>query len=107
LVSQDERATNLIFRKLKNTARVAKNSVSDRVVAILNEPNAIFADVAHLVSGRLGRDLLNSGDLDAGIYWAGQVQGLIHDVPSVSELITRIVHEATGLIETRLRAVIA
>jgi NAD(P)H-dependent flavin oxidoreductase YrpB (nitropropane dioxygenase family) len=39
--------------------------------------------------------------------WAGQVQGLIHDVPSVSELITRIVLEATGLIETRLRAVLA
>src|SRR5882757_8015882 len=107
LVTQDERATNLIFRKLKNTARVARNSVSDQVVAILNEPNTTFADVAHLVSGRLGRDLLNSGDLDAGIYWAGQVQGLIHDVPSVSELIARIVHEATGLIETRLRAVLA
>jgi nitronate monooxygenase len=107
LVAQDERATNLIFRKLKNTARVAKSPVSDRVVAILNEPNTVFADVAHLVSGRLGRDLLSSGDLDAGIYWAGQVQGLIHDVPSVSELITRMVYEATGLIETRLRTVLA
>jgi len=77
------------------------------VVAILNEPNTTFTDVAHLVSGRRGRELLDSGDLDAGIYWAGQVQGLIHDVPSVSELITRIVLEATGLIETRLRAVLA
>jgi NAD(P)H-dependent flavin oxidoreductase YrpB (nitropropane dioxygenase family) len=107
LVSQDERATNLIFRKLKNTARVAKNSVFDQVVAILNEPNTTFTDVAHLVSGRSGRDLLDSGNLDAGIYWAGQVQGLIRDVPSVRELITRIVHEATGLIETRLRTVLA
>jgi NADH:quinone reductase (non-electrogenic) len=107
LVAQDERATNLIFRKLKNTARVAKNSVSDRVVALLNEPNTTFTDVAHLVSGRRGRELLDSGDLDAGIYWAGQVQGLIRDVPSVHELITRIVREATGLIETRLRTALA
>jgi NAD(P)H-dependent flavin oxidoreductase YrpB (nitropropane dioxygenase family) len=52
-----------------------------RVVAILNEPHTTFDDVAHLVSGRRGRELLDSGDLDAGIYWAGQVQGLIHDIP--------------------------
>ena len=107
LVVQDERATNLIFRKLKNTARVARNSVSDQVVAILNEPDTTFTDVAHLVSGRRGRELLDSGNLDVGIYWAGQVQGLIHDVPSVGELITRIVLEASGLIETRLRSVLA
>jgi NADH:quinone reductase (non-electrogenic) len=107
IVANDERATNLIFRKLKNTARVARNSVSDRVVDILNAPQTTFADVAHLVSGKRGRQLLDSGDLDAGIYWAGQVQGLIHDIPTARELITRIVQEATSLIETRLRAVLA
>jgi NADH:quinone reductase (non-electrogenic) len=107
IVANDERATNLIFRKLKNTARVARNSVSDRVVDILNAPQTPFADVAHLVSGKRGRQLLDSGDLDAGIYWAGQVQGLIHDIPTARELITRIVQEATSLIETRLRAVLA
>ena len=107
IVMNDERATHLIFRKLKNTARVARNSVSDQVTAILNEPHTTFADVAHLVSGRRGRDLLDSGNLDAGIYWAGQVQGLIHDVPTVEELMIRIVQEATMLIATRLQAMLA
>jgi NADH:quinone reductase (non-electrogenic) len=107
LVANDERATNLIFRKLKNTARVARNSVSDRVVAILNDPQTTFDDVAQLVSGKRGRELLQSGDLDTGIYWAGQVQGLIHDIPTVGELMTRIVQDATALIGRRLRAVLA
>jgi NAD(P)H-dependent flavin oxidoreductase YrpB (nitropropane dioxygenase family) len=104
MVLNDERSTNLIFRRLKNTARVAKNSVSDRVIEILNEPNTSFADVAPLVSGQRGRALLDSGDLDAGIYWAGQVQGLIHDIPTVAELIERIVREATELLTKRLPA---
>jgi nitronate monooxygenase len=104
MVLNDERSTNLIFRRLKNTARVAKNSVSDRVIEILNEPNTSFADVAPLVSGQRGRALLDSGDLDAVIYWAGQVQGLIHDIPTVAELIERIVREATELLTKRLPA---
>jgi NADH:quinone reductase (non-electrogenic) len=102
LVANDERATNLIFRKLRNTARVGKNSVSDKVVSILNEPGTTFDDVSELVRGSHGRHLLESGNLDAGIYWAGQVQGLIHDVPTVNELIQRIIHEAKTLIQDRL-----
>jgi hypothetical protein len=54
LVANDERATNLIFRKLRNTARVGKNSVSDKVVAILNEPGTTFDDVSQLVRGCAG-----------------------------------------------------
>src|SRR6059058_4162955 len=40
LVDNDERGTNLIFRSLRNTARVGKNGVSDRVVEILKRPEA-------------------------------------------------------------------
>jgi NAD(P)H-dependent flavin oxidoreductase YrpB (nitropropane dioxygenase family) len=97
LVQNDERATNVIFRKLRNTARVGKNSVSDQVVEILARPEAKFEDVAHLVRGANGRELLESGDLDRGLVWAGQSQGLIHDVPSVAELIDRLIREATAI----------
>jgi nitronate monooxygenase len=102
IVQNDERATNLIFRSLKNTARVAKNSVSDKVVEILRRPDAKFEDVAHLVKGSQGRIALETGDLDAGLIWAGQVQGLIHDIPTVKELVHRIVREATDIIRKRL-----
>lgn len=103
LVDNDERGTNLIFRSLKNTGRVGKNSVSDQVVDILKRPDAKFEDVAHLVRGASGRVLLESGDLDAGLVWAGQVQGLIRDIPTVAELMERIVREARSIIQQRLQ----
>jgi nitronate monooxygenase len=106
LVDNDERGTNLIFRSLRNTARVGKNGVSERVVEILKRPDAKFEDVAHLVRGAQGRVLLETGDLDAGLVWAGQVQGLIHDIPTVAELIQRIIREATDIIASRLPGVL-
>jgi len=102
LVDNDERGTNLIFRSLRNTARVGKNSVSDKVVELLKQPDAKFENVAHLVRGAQGRVLLETGDLDAGLVWAGQVQGLIRDIPTVAELIGRIVREALDIIQKRL-----
>jgi len=103
LVDNDERATNLIFRSLKNTGRVGKNSVSDQVVEILQQPDATFEDIAHLVKGAEGRTVLETGDLEAGLIWAGQVQGLIHDIPTCAELIQRIVEDATNIIKGRLQ----
>ena len=99
LVDNDERETRLIFRKLRNTARVARNSVAEKVVEILARPEADFAEVVHLVSGANGRVALETGDLDAGLIWAGQVQGLIRDIPSVAELIGRIMAEAAAIID--------
>lgn len=106
LVENDERATRVIFKSLRNTARVGRNSVSDKVVEILKRPDAKFEDVAHLVRGSLGRVVLETGDLDAGLVWAGQVQGLIHDIPTVAELVRRTVEEARIIIQRRLPALL-
>ncbi|EJL31317.1 nitronate monooxygenase family protein [Novosphingobium sp. AP12] len=106
-VENDERGTNLIFRKFKNTARVGKNSVSDEVVEISARPDAQFEDIRHLVAGAVGRELLASGDLDKGIFWAGMVQGLIHDVPTCRELIERIIGDAEEIVKGRLGAMLA
>lgn len=102
LVDNDERGTNLIFRKFKNTGRVAKNSVSDEVVEISLREGSVFPDIQPLVSGARGRVALETGDLDAGLIWAGQIQGLIHDIPTCQDLITRIVDDATAIIQHRL-----
>lgn len=107
LVDNDERATNLIFRSLRNTGRVSKNSVSDEVVEILNNPESKFDDIHHLVKGADGRKALESGDLDAGLIWAGQVQGLIDDIPTVDELIQRIVSDASNIIQDRLNGILS
>lgn len=106
MVENDERATNLIFRTLHNTARVMKNAVSDEVVAIERKGGAKFEDVQHLVAGVRGRQAMAEGDTDGGIWSAGMIQGLIHDVPTVKELIDRIVEDAEAIIRKRMSAMV-
>ena len=101
-LDNDERGSNLIFRKFKNTARVGKSAVSDEVVRRLAEPDASFADVKDLVAGTAGRDMLETGDMSKGVFWAGMVQGLIHDLPTCGELIGRIISEAETILDSRL-----
>jgi NAD(P)H-dependent flavin oxidoreductase YrpB (nitropropane dioxygenase family) len=102
LVGGDERATDLIFRSYRNTARVAKNAISGKVRE-LEAQGLPFAEVASLVKGQRGREAFESGNTqDHGVWTAGMVQGLIHDVPSVKELVDRIMAEADEIIRSRL-----
>ena len=101
-VDNDERGSFLVFRNFKNTARVGKSAVSQEVVRRLAKPDATFEDVRELVAGVSGKQLLQTGDLTKGVFWAGMVQGLIHDVPTCEVLINRIVAEAESIIRGRL-----
>jgi NAD(P)H-dependent flavin oxidoreductase YrpB (nitropropane dioxygenase family) len=107
IVANDERGTNLIFRTMHNTARVAKNAVSDEVVGIERRGNAKFDDVKELVAGTRGARVYDTGDVDAGIWSAGQTQGLIHDIPTCKELMDRIISEAEKIIRERLDRAVA
>ncbi len=103
LVANDERSTILVFRKFRNTARVVRNSVSEEIVSIEARPESTFADIAALASGVRGRaEVLGKGDTEGGMWWAGQTQGLIHDVPTCDELVSRMVAEAESIIASRL-----
>ncbi|QLJ04023.1 nitronate monooxygenase [Streptomyces sp. NEAU-sy36] len=106
LVEATERDTELIFRQLRNTSRVARNAVSEQVVRILGD-GGDFSDVRELVAGVRGRRVFETGDLDLGTWTAGMAQGLVHDIPTVRELIDRIVTEAHDLISGRLAGVLA
>ena len=106
IVANDERSTSLIFRTLHNTARVAKNAISDEVIAIEKRGNATFADIKDLVAGIRGATVLDQGEMDAGIWSAGQSQALIHDIPTCAELVSRITREAEAMIRERLAGMI-
>jgi NADH:quinone reductase (non-electrogenic) len=94
LVAASERDTQLIFRTLKNTARVFRNRVSREVVAIENRAGGCqFADIRPLVAGARGRQALEAGDPDSGIVSAGLVIGLIEDIPTCQVLLQRMVRE--------------
>ncbi len=103
MVESDERQTALIFRTLKNTARVYKNSVAEKVVEIEAKPGQTdFNELAPLVSGEKGRKVMDNGDMEYGIWSAGMVIGLIHDIPTCKVLVDRIVNDAEGIIRGRL-----
>lgn len=94
LVNKTERDTHLVFRTLKNTARVLKNDVSDEVVATERRPGGCsFDDIRHLVAGSRGKAALDAGDPNGGIITAGMVMGLITDIPTCQELLDRMVRE--------------
>ena len=106
IVANDERQTELIFRTMRNTSRVARNTVSQQVVAMEKE-GAKFDQIRHLVAGSRGKQVFVTGDPNEGIWSAGQVQGLIHDIPSCAELVSRIVREAESMIENRLSGMLS
>ncbi len=108
IVAGSELDTELIFRPLRNTARVASNTVSREVVETLNRGGQ-FEDVKDLVAGsRGGVKVYETGDLDAGIWSVGASMGLINDIPTVGgDLVARMVDEAEQLIGSRLSDMIA
>jgi nitronate monooxygenase len=103
IVANDERATVLVFREFRNTARVARNAISEEIAEISRRPGAVFDEVAHLASGERGRrEVLAGGDMDGGLWWAGQAQGLIDEVLSCREVVDSIVAAAEQIIGKRL-----
>ena len=103
IVDNDERATDLIYRPFRNTARVARNAVSKEIRDIESRDGATFEDIRHLAAGVRGREqVLRDGDVDGGVWFASMAQGLIHDIPTVADLVARIVDEAEAIISHRL-----
>ena len=73
------------------------------VVKIQQDTTKTIEDVRHLVAGVRGRtNVMEGGDMDGGIWSAGQSQGLIHDIPSCEELVKRIMHQAEEIVHARL-----
>ncbi len=106
LVRGSERDTALLFRTLRNTARVFRNAIADEVRAIEQRPGGCeFEDIRPLVAGARGRAALASGAVDDGVISAGQCIGLIDDVPSCAELIARMVADCRERLDVARRFV--
>ena len=103
IVAATELDTRLVMRPLRNTERVLRNGAVDRLLLKERElgPNLKFEDIINEVAGVYPR-IMKEGDMDAGAWSCGMVAGLIHDVPSVKQLIDRIMAQAHAIIEQRL-----
>jgi len=95
IVDNTELDTVLVGRNLRNTARVARNAVSEEVAAIQRDPTTTFDDVRHLMSGARAREAVDQqGDINGGIWSSGQSQALVHDIPTCKELVANIMAQA-------------
>ena len=103
IVAATERDTRLIMRSLRNTERVLNNRGVEEISRIEAERGdaLVIDDVRDLVAGIYPR-VMQDGEIDAGAWSCGMVAGLIQDIPTVAELIDRIMREAESLIGERL-----
>ncbi|RAR59335.1 2-nitropropane dioxygenase precursor [Paraburkholderia unamae] len=106
IVSASELDTRLVMRSLRNTERVLNNRGVERLLEKEERlgQQITFADIADEVGGVYPR-VMKEGNLDAGAWSCGMVAGLIHDIPSVKELIDRIMLQARQIIGQRFHEV--
>jgi NAD(P)H-dependent flavin oxidoreductase YrpB (nitropropane dioxygenase family) len=103
LVNATEADTTYIMKSIKNPSRVVKNVVAAKVAEMENR-GATLEELLPIIAGQ-GGAVFDDGKIDSQLASAGQAVGLIHDVPTVKELIDRIVEEAIQIRE-RLNAAI-
>jgi nitronate monooxygenase len=103
IVAASELDTRLVMRPLRNTERVLHNAAVDEILRIEKEKGSALQiqDIIQQVAGVYPRIMLE-GDMDAGAWSCGMVAGLIHDVPTCQELVSRIMREAEDIIARRL-----
>ncbi|PLB45977.1 inosine monophosphate dehydrogenase [Aspergillus steynii IBT 23096] len=95
IVKAEETDTALVLRRWKNTTRLFANKVTQEALKVEKESKTgEFTEIAPFVSGKRGREVFLNGDVDFGVWTAGQVIGLIHDIPTCGQLLTRIEKEA-------------
>ncbi|OJI81850.1 hypothetical protein ABZX51_001868 [Aspergillus tubingensis] len=100
IVKSDETQTALVMRRWKNTTRLYGNKVAKEALKVEKESKSgEFSDIAPFVSGKRGREVFLNGDIDYGVWTAGQVIGLIHDIPTCAELLQRIEKEAVEALD--------
>lgn len=103
LVEATELDTQLVMRALRNTERVLRNKGVEQLIQIEREKGATLKidDIHDQVAGVYPKVMVD-GDMDAGAWSCGMVVGLINDVPTVKQLIDRIMMEAEQIIRQRL-----
>ena len=103
LLKATEFDTRLVMRNLRNTERVLTNKGVEKLIQIEQEKGKSIKseDILEEVAGVYPKVMID-GDMDAGAWSCGMMVGLIHDIPTVKELIDRIMADAEYLIRKRL-----
>ncbi|MDE0754923.1 MAG: nitronate monooxygenase family protein [Woeseiaceae bacterium] len=107
IVNASELDTRLVMRSLRNTERVMNNTAVEKLLEKEKQlgDKLTFEDIIEEVAGVYPR-IMMEGDMDAGAWSCGMVAGLINDIPTVQELIDRIMLEADEIITDRLSGIV-
>jgi len=103
IVRANETDTALVLRRWRNTTRLYRNKITEQALKVEKEGSGEFSEIAPFVSGKRGREVFINGDPQYGVWTAGQVIGLIHDIPTCKDLIDRIVREAEETFNERAK----
>lgn len=106
LLEAKETDTMLVERSLKNTVRVLRNAHAEKVLE-MEKNGATLQELAPLLSGLRGLKAIQTGETDDSLFACGQAVGLVYDIPTVNELVSRIVKEAKEIIENRLKNIVS
>ncbi|MBS4212001.1 MULTISPECIES: NAD(P)H-dependent flavin oxidoreductase [Neobacillus] len=93
LIEGTETDTVVIKRSLGAPARAIANTWTDKILEI-EKNHGGYEELKDFISGKANQRYIYNGEVDEGFAWAGQVMGLIKDVPSTAELFDRIILEA-------------
>ena len=100
LLQARETDTLVIERSIKNAARVMKTDFAQRVLE-MEEKGSTLEELVFLINGLRTKQALEEGDVNDAVISCGQIVGLIHDIPSIGEIIEGIISEAK-LVSQRL-----
>ena len=96
LVRATEKDTLMINRSFNNPERVLKTVLSLKILE-MEEKGATLEELLPMITGLRGKQALDEGDINKGVIACGQIVGLIHDAPSVREIIENILSEAKAV----------
>jgi NAD(P)H-dependent flavin oxidoreductase YrpB (nitropropane dioxygenase family) len=96
LVNTPETDTLLVMKSLMNPSRVLKTPGSEKIIE-LESKGATLEELAPYISGRISASGWKEGTFDKGMYPGGQVVGRINDIPTVAELIQRMIDQAVAV----------
>lgn len=75
-------------------------------VATIEATGGDFGQIHHLVFGANQEQAWTTGDIEAGMVTVGMCGGLINDIPSCDELVSKIVADAEQIITERLTSLV-
>ncbi len=90
--------TTIIMRSLNATHRVWDNQAARKVLELETSKSGQM-EIFNAAAGAKSKLMYEKGDLTAGVISVGQGVGLIHDIPTVKELIDRIMKEANEIVQ--------